>query len=85
MAPSKSKLSSCGLSTKLRYYETTAILRTVNSSVFDSVMGYSHQVRGQKQSNTFNDIKKPQIKAARNMCFKSLNQNTILLIKLIKN
>ena len=34
-------------------------------------MRYGFQVREQKQSNTFNDIEKPQIKAARIMYFKS--------------
>lgn len=67
----KRKLSSSELSTKLRYYVRTDILRTVNFSIFSLVMWYGLQVRRQKQSNFLYDIGRPQIKAAKIMCFNS--------------
>ena len=67
----KTKLSrSCGLLAKLRYHVKTELLRTVYFAIFDSVLRYAVQVRGQHRNQAIKEIEKLQEEAIRIMPFK---------------
>ena len=78
----KTKLSrSCGLLAKLRYYVKTELLGTVYFAIFDSVLRYAVQVRGQHRNQTIKEIEKLQEKTIRMMSFKGRNNPTNPLFK----
>ena len=64
-----------GLLTKLRYFASGNLLRTVYFAIFDSYIRYGCQVWGQNKNANTNEISRLQDKALRVISFK--DQNTV--------